>query len=187
MSKDRFRQAADPMLTVRKMLLSGFVVVAFAAYAIYERLTRPDSSPAPTTANVPASGAGDASQSGLIPFPTTSAAVPPSNPLQPVPTAPPQRASTYKNGTYQGQTVDAYYGLVQVQVNIQGGTIHDVEFLQYPNDRRTSVQINSIAMPYLQQEAIQAQSAQVDIISGATLTSEGFVLSLESALKAAGN
>jgi uncharacterized protein with FMN-binding domain len=62
-----------------------------------------------------------------------------------------------------------------------------VQFLQYPSDRRTSQRINSIAMPYLRQEAIQAQSAQVDIISGATLTSEGFQASLQSALQAAHN
>ena len=86
---------------------------------------------------------------------------------------------------YQGSPIDAYYGLVQVQVTVQNGSIQDVQFLQYPNDRRTSQQINSIAMPYLQQEAIQAQSAQVDIISGATLTSEGFIMSLQSALQAA--
>jgi uncharacterized protein with FMN-binding domain len=76
---------------------------------------------------------------------------------------------------------------VQVQVSIQGGALKSVQFLQYPNDRRTSRQINDIAMPYLQQEAIQAQSASVDIVSGATLTSQGFEMSLQSALQAAHN
>ena len=96
-------------------------------------------------------------------------------------------AVAYKDGSYTGSEEDAYYGLVQVQVNIQAGNIQSVQFLQYPSDRRTSQQINSIAMPYLQQEAIQAQSAQVDIISGATLTSEGFQMSLQTALQAARN
>jgi uncharacterized protein with FMN-binding domain len=93
--------------------------------------------------------------------------------------------TVYKDGTYTGPQVDAYYGLVEVQVQIQQGKIANVQFLQYPNDRNTSVRINSIAMPYLEQEAIQAQSAQVNIISGATLTSEGFMMSLDAALKSA--
>jgi len=57
--------------------------------------------------------------------------------------------------------------------------------LLYPNDRRESVDINSQAMPYLKQEAIQAQTAQVDGVSGATDTSQAFIQSLGSALKQA--
>ena len=97
-----------------------------------------------------------------------------------VPTAAP--AGLYKNGTYNGPTVDAYYGYVQVQVVIQNGKIATVSFLQFPSDRRTSQRINSVAVPYLQQEAVQAQSANVNIVTGATLTSEGFIQSLQSAL-----
>ena len=91
----------------------------------------------------------------------------------------------YKDGVYTGTEVDAYYGLVQVQATIKQGKLADVQFLEYPNDRRTSIRINTIAMPDLQQEAIQAQSAQVDTISGATLTSEAFVQSLQVALSSA--
>ena len=83
--------------------------------------------------------------------------------------------------------MNAYYGLVQVQVVIQSGKIATVQFLQYPNDRRTSQQINAQVMPWLQQEAIQAQSANVNLISGATLTSEGFTNSLQAALQSASN
>ena len=90
-----------------------------------------------------------------------------------------------KDGVYTGSEVDAYYGLVKVQTTIQGGKIADVQFLEYPRDRRTSVRINSIAVPDLQQESIQAQTANVDIISGATLTSEAFRISLQTALDAA--
>ena len=93
----------------------------------------------------------------------------------------------FKDGTFTGPEVDAYYGLVQVQAVIQNGRISRVEFLEYPHDRNTSQRINSIAMPYLQQEAIQVQSANVDIISGATLTSEAFAQSLQSALQSAQN
>lgn len=110
---------------------------------------------------------------------------------QPPPTNPPPPTATpsgmYRDGEYTGPVIDAYYGLVQVKAVVQGGKITSVQFLQYPNDRRTSQRINSIAMPYLQQEAVQSQSAYVNLISGATLTSEGFVQSLQYALKKAKN
>jgi len=93
----------------------------------------------------------------------------------------------YKDGVCTGPQIDAYYGLVEVQATVKNGKISDVQFLKYPNDRRTSVRINNIAMPWLQQEAIQAQSAYVNIISGATFTSEGFAMSLNAALKSAKN
>ena len=184
MSRNQSRVPSDPIRTIKKVLLSGFVVFSFMVYIVIERLTRPDSPiyPAATTSNiagVPGNSRLYSSAPGALP-PTDS----PQTNLVPAPGVS-LGSSGYKNGTYQGQTVDAYYGLVQVQVNIQGGAIKDVQFLQYPNDRRTSQQINSIAMPYLKEEAIQVQSAQVDIVSGATLTSEGFQMSLQSALQAA--
>ncbi len=89
---------------------------------------------------------------------------------------------SYKDGTYTGSLANAYYGDVQVQATIAGGKITGVNFLQYPSDRSTSRSINGQAMPYLQQEAIVAQSGQVNIVSGATDTSQAFIQSLTSAL-----
>ncbi|HUY53437.1 MAG TPA: FMN-binding protein [Candidatus Dormibacteraeota bacterium] len=94
-------------------------------------------------------------------------------------------ASQYKDGTYTGNSYDAYYGSVQVSVTINAGKITNVKFLQYPNSHSTSVFINQQAMPYLQQEAIQSQKANVQLISGATFTSQAFVQSLSSALSKA--
>ncbi len=94
-------------------------------------------------------------------------------------------AGTYKDGTYTGSTEDAFYGDVQVKVSIQSGKIASVSFLHYPDTHSTSVEINQQAMPMLQQEAIKAQSANVNIISGATYTSEAFAKSLENALSQA--
>jgi uncharacterized protein with FMN-binding domain len=88
----------------------------------------------------------------------------------------------YKDGQYTGSNADAFYGNVRVEASVQNGQLTDVQFQDYPHDRRTSQEINSQAMPWLKSEAIQAQSAQVDLISGATLTSEAFVQSLQSAL-----
>jgi uncharacterized protein with FMN-binding domain len=91
----------------------------------------------------------------------------------------------YKDGQYDGLIADAYYGNVQVRAIIQGGKLTDVQFLSYPNDRNQSIEINSHALPILKSEAIKAQSAQVDIVSGATNTSNAFINSLSSALNQA--
>lgn len=88
----------------------------------------------------------------------------------------------YKNGTYTGVSADAYYGNVQVQAVIRNGQLADVRFLDYPQDRNHSVEINMQAMPYLKSEAIAAQSAPVDTVTGATETSGAFNQSLASAL-----
>ena len=89
------------------------------------------------------------------------------------------------HGSFTGQVFDAYYGRVQVKANISGGQIVSIDVLQYPQDRRTSRYINSQALPMLKSEVISAQSTRVDIISGATLTSEAFLRSLKTALKQA--
>jgi uncharacterized protein with FMN-binding domain len=91
----------------------------------------------------------------------------------------------YADGTYAGPVVDAYYGLIQIAAIIQGGQLVAIRVLKYPSDRRTSVSINRQALPMLQDEVISAQSANVDLISGATLTSEAFIRSLGAALRKA--
>lgn len=88
----------------------------------------------------------------------------------------------YADGSYTGNAADAYYGTVQVKAIVSGGKIADVQFVQYPNERANSRYINGQAMPMLTQEAIQAQSAQVSGVSGATFTSQAFEQSLASAL-----
>jgi uncharacterized protein with FMN-binding domain len=90
--------------------------------------------------------------------------------------------AAYKDGSYTGSVADAQWGVIQVNAVISGGKISDVQFLQYPNERERSVEINGYADPQLTQEAIQAQSAQVDIVTGATDTSEAFMQSLNDAL-----
>ena len=104
---------------------------------------------------------------------------------QPTPTQKPASTGQYRDGKYTGDPADAYYGTIQVAVLIQRGRITDVQFLQYPNDRQTSIEVNTQAMPYLKAEAIQAQNANVDIVSGATDSSYAFRQSLASALNQA--
>jgi uncharacterized protein with FMN-binding domain len=103
----------------------------------------------------------------------------------PNPASTPASGATYKDGTYTGSVADAFWGNVQVQAVIQNGKIANVVFLQYPNDRNRSISINSYADPQLVSEAIQAQSANVDIVSGATDSSDAFIQSLTNALSQA--
>ncbi|HVN26612.1 MAG TPA: FMN-binding protein [Candidatus Paceibacterota bacterium] len=90
--------------------------------------------------------------------------------------------SLYKNGTYTGTAADAFYGTIQVSAVISGGKLTDVKFLQYPNDPGHTAEVSREALPQLKQEAITAQSATVDIVSGATQDSQAFQQSLASAL-----
>ncbi len=91
----------------------------------------------------------------------------------------------YADGTFTGPAVDAYYGMVQIQAIVRSGKLAGIKVLQYPSDRRTSVAINRQALPMLRDEAVTAQSAEVDLVSGATLTSQAFIRSLRGALKQA--
>ena len=89
----------------------------------------------------------------------------------------------YKDGTYTGIVGSAsQYGDVQVQAIISGGKITDIKFLQFPTGGGHTAEVTAMAQPILKQEAITAQSAKIDVVSGATQDTEGFIQSLQSAL-----
>jgi uncharacterized protein with FMN-binding domain len=88
--------------------------------------------------------------------------------------------------TVTGSVEDTQWGPVQVELSIAGGRISDVEVVQYPHGNGRDLQINTYALPQLIQETLAAQSAQIDMVSGATITSDGYVRSLQSALDQAG-
>ena len=90
------------------------------------------------------------------------------------------------SGTFAGDTTETRYGPVQVQITVANGKITDVTALQLTNSDGRSVQISQQAAPILRQEALQAQSAQIQSVSGATFTSEGYTTSLQSAIDKAG-
>ena len=92
------------------------------------------------------------------------------------------QAAHYKDGAFLGDPAEILWGTVQVKAVIQDGKIADVQFLQMPFDRQRSVEITDMAKPLLKSEAIKAQSAQVDVVTSATMTSLGFRESLGSAL-----
>jgi uncharacterized protein with FMN-binding domain len=154
---------------MKKLALSLMVIASYAAYAWHAR--HDDNRVASAV-----------STSSTTPTPTPSPVTSVSS--TPTPTAA-AVTGKYKDGAYTGKTRDAFYGNIQVKVTVSGGRISDVVFLQYPNDRRDSIEINRQAMPILKQEAIQAQSADVDGVSGATDTSQAFIESLSSALTSA--
>jgi uncharacterized protein with FMN-binding domain len=87
--------------------------------------------------------------------------------------------------TVNGAPADTQYGPVQVQITVQKGRITRAVALEYPQDAQQSRDINSQAIPQLNQETLKAQSAQIDTVSGATYTSGGYQQSLQSALDAA--
>jgi uncharacterized protein with FMN-binding domain len=90
--------------------------------------------------------------------------------------------SGLRDGRFTGQDVPNQYGDVQVAVVVSGGRITDVVAMQLPNDRQRSAEISQVAGPMLHDEVLQAQSAQIDSISGATYTSESYAASAQSAL-----
>ena len=164
---------------MKKLLLSLAVIGLFVFYSIYKQNNNSLLASSPVPVTIPPDNKQNNSPTSVPPTNTPSqpVSIPPTN-------IPPTTvlSGQYKDGVYTGDTVDVYYGNVQVQATVQNGKIAEVKFLQSPGDRRTSIMINSQAMPMLQSEAIQAQSANVNGVSGATATSQGFVASLGSAL-----
>ncbi|MFC0003311.1 FMN-binding protein [Micromonospora siamensis] len=89
------------------------------------------------------------------------------------------------SGTATGSVAQTRWGPVQVRITVSGGKITDVTAVQVPDGNHRDQEINDYAVPVLRQEAIAAQSANIDTVSGATVTSEGYRESLQSALDAA--
>ena len=94
-------------------------------------------------------------------------------------------AAAKAGGTYAGVVVQTRFGAVQVQITVQAGKITDVTALQLTDAERKSVQISNRAAPLLRAEVLQAQSADVQTISGATVTCDAYLNSLQAALDAA--
>ncbi|CAJ1193029.1 FMN-binding protein [Companilactobacillus nantensis] len=91
----------------------------------------------------------------------------------------------YKDGTYTGSSTSTRWGDVQVQITIAGGKLTKINVLNSPNSEQKSVEINEQALPTYKSEAIKAQSASIQQISGATETYKGFTGSLQNALNQA--
>jgi uncharacterized protein with FMN-binding domain len=88
--------------------------------------------------------------------------------------------------TVTGSEASTRWGPVQVQLTIADGTITAVDVVEYPTSNGKDREINARALPILVSETLDAQSAHIDMVSGATYTSDGYVTSLQSALDQAG-
>lgn len=107
--------------------------------------------------------------------PTASASASPSG-------AAPAATSGLTDGTFTGSATSTRYGPVQVQITVTGGKIVDVQAVEYPTDNSRDRQINERAIPQLVSETLNAQSADIHFVSGATYTSQGYLDSLQSAI-----
>jgi uncharacterized protein with FMN-binding domain len=95
-------------------------------------------------------------------------------------------AASASSETVTGPSADTRWGPVQVQVMVDGGTITDVTVVDHPTENGKDRAINARAIPILVQETLDAQSDDIDMVSGVTVTSEGYVESLQAALDQAG-
>lgn len=143
-------------------------VIWLVTFKVTPHARLPVSAPAPST--TPAAVAAASEGGGATPAPSR-------------PPATPTPAPRVANGSFTGSDVPTPYGDVQVRLTVAGGRVTDVVALQMPSDRARSEEITQYVTPVLRSEAIQAQSARIDIISGATFTSEAYAESLDAALR----
>jgi uncharacterized protein with FMN-binding domain len=103
------------------------------------------------------------------------------------PTTPSTSSAPTATGTktYSGSVAPTRWGDVQVTITVTAGKITDVAVPTYPNGNGRDQEINAYALPTLRQETLTAQSAHINTVSGATVTSDGYLQSLQSALDAA--
>jgi uncharacterized protein with FMN-binding domain len=168
---------------VTKYLIGAAVVFIVALYATWSGNDDAAGAPMPPLAsNIPLSpSSSSSSSSSQSSTPTgggasAGAGTPPTN------SSTGASAGEYKDGSYTGPVSDAFYGQLQVVAVVSGGKLTDVQFPIYPNDPGHSSDVSATALPALRQEAIAAQSADVQIVSGATQDSEAFQQSLGAAL-----
>ncbi|NUO61030.1 MAG: FMN-binding protein [Hamadaea sp.] len=96
-----------------------------------------------------------------------------------------QQPTNSGSKTYDGSVAQTRWGPVQVRITVANGRITDVEAVEYPTENHRDQEINQYALPILHDSVISRQSAKIDTVSGATVTSEGYIESLQAALDAA--
>ena len=178
------------MIRKTAFLITGTVagvvgVVSYNPPHLTNQIASSGGTPATNTATPAASATTSNSKSPAQPAPTKSSkSAAKTQTASPAATTPTTTGGV--SGTFKGETSQTRWGPVQVQVTLTDGKITDVTTLQYPNGDRRSQSISSQVIPWLQDEVLQVQSAQINGISGATYTSGGFKASLASALQKAG-
>jgi uncharacterized protein with FMN-binding domain len=140
-------------------------VVAVLSFRTQSLTASPTSSSAITSTTAPSTSSSSTSSSSTTGTSTTGTS-----------------STSSASGTATGAAEETRYGLVQVKVTVSEGRIEDVTAVELSATDAHSEQINSEAVPELRQEVLSAQSAQIDGVSGATYTSQGYEASLQSAL-----
>ena len=125
------------------------------------------------TGKAPATATGKTPATGKAPAISTTAAIS---------TAPAVSTSVAPSGTFTGSQAQTQWGIVQVQIVMVNGKITSSEALLHPSGNGNSDSINAFALPQLRTETLAANSARISAISGATVTSGGYVQSLQSAI-----
>ena len=131
----------------------------------------------------PSRPAASSTPPGDAPSAPPTASAPPSASAAP---SPPAQASPVTARTVTGPVVSTRFGDVEVAVNVTGKRVTDVQAPELPFDRPRSASISQYVAPVLRSEALAAQSAQIDTVSGATYTSDAYAQSLQAALAQAG-
>jgi uncharacterized protein with FMN-binding domain len=160
---------------MRKITLWLFSTVA-ALVLLFSYRTSTNSAEAPQTvaaATVPTTE----------PAPSASPSPSVTGSSSPTPSSSPSKATATQ--TYNGSVASTRWGDVQVTITVSGGKITDVAVPIYPANNGRDQEINAYALPVLRQETLAAQNANIDTVSGATVTSDGYLQSLQAALDAA--
>jgi uncharacterized protein with FMN-binding domain len=110
----------------------------------------------------------------------------PAVPVTHVPGVGPVAAGVTTGQTYDGSVASTRWGPVQVQITVRDGKVVGATVLQVPSGNHRDVEINSYAVPILNSEAVSAGTAGIDTVSGATVTRDGYITSLQAAIDAAG-
>jgi|SRR5450631_4001509 len=166
----------------RAVIVTGITIVGVASILNYKTapLRLGVLAAVPPTPSAPTPSASPVATPGASPSPSATTAPSPSPSPSPAPSGP-----AVINGTFTGSDVANRFGDVVVRVVISNGHISDVQAVTLPTDRAESAYISSVVGPMLRTEVLQAQSANIDIISGATYTSQSYAQSLETALQQA--
>ena len=171
---------------VRTMSVATLAVVGLGLRAGAQPAGTPSSPSTPAATSTPA---GRPRHVGVRPSPTPTVAprLPAGTPSSRTSTTPkkPSASATTAAVGFQGDLVDTQYGPVRVHVTVQDGRIKRAQALEHPQDDGMTDEINAYAVSALEREAVAAQSAHIDAVSGATFTSEGYRQWLQSALDAA--
>ncbi len=179
------------MVSGQRRIVLASMTTGFAVVALFRYPTSLGASSVHPSSVVIAAGAPQASPSTATPDAVTPSAGASSAPSTTPPKAPskapskaPAKVATTK--TFNGSVADTRWGPVQVQITVPAGKITSAGVLQVPNGNPRDDEINSQAVPILNSELVQAQSAKIDTVSGATVTSDGYLTSLQAAFDAAG-